>query len=143
MLTRAVENYLAVRRALGFALRCEGIHLRNFAIFSEARKQRYVSSEIAVEWAGLARSDLQRARRLGRVIRLARYLHAEDERHEIPPAVFGSERSPRPTPYTLTGKQIRQLVTAAAQSRYRPCGVTYRTLFCLLACTGLRVSEAI
>jgi integrase/recombinase XerD len=77
------------------------------------------------------------------IIRLARYLRAEDERHEVPPAVFGTEKSPRPTPYILTRKQIRQLVTAAAQSRYRPCGVTYRTLFSLLACTGLRVSEAI
>jgi len=143
MLTRAVETYLAVRRAAGFALRCQGIHLKTFARFSEAKKQRYVSTKIAVEWSGLARSARQRARRLGMVIRLARYLRTEDERHEVPLAVFGSERSPRPTPYILTGKQIRQLVTAAAQSRYRPCGVTYSTLFSLLACTGLRVSEAI
>ncbi len=143
MLTRDVETYLAVRRATGFALRCEGIHLKNFAIFSEVRKQRYVSTKTAVEWAGLARSVRRRARRLGMIIRLARYLRAEDERHEVPPAVFGTEKSPRPTPYILTRKQIWQLVTAAAQSRYRPCGVTYRTLFSLLACTGLRVSEAI
>jgi integrase len=143
MLTRVVETYLAVRRAVGFELRCQGIHLKNFAAFSEARKQRYVSTKIAVEWAGLARSVRQRARRLGMVIRLARYLRAEDQRHEVPPTVFGTERSPRPTPYILTRKQIQQLVTAAAQSRYRPCGVTYSTLFSLLACTGLRVSEAI
>ena len=61
----------------------------------------------------------------------------------MPPAVFGAERSPRPTPYILTGKQIQQLVAAASQSRYRICGATYRTLFSLLTCTGLRVSEAI
>ena len=143
MLTRAVETYLAVRRAAGFALRCEGFHLKSFAAFSEARKQHYVSTDIAIEWAGLTRSIPQRARRLGIIIRFARYLRAEDERHEVPPAVFGTEGSPRPTPYILTEKQIQQIVTAASQSRYRPCGVTYSTLFSLLACTGLRVSEAI
>ena len=38
MLTRAVETYLAVRRAAGFELRCEGSFLKNFAAFSEARE---------------------------------------------------------------------------------------------------------
>ena len=142
MLTRAVETYLAVHRAAGFALRVEGSLLKRFAAFSEKRKQHYVSTDIAIEWAGLASSVPQRARRLGIVIRLARYLRAEDERHEIPPAVFGPEKWPRPTPYILTGEQFRQLVTAASQLNYRICAETYPALFSLLACTGLRVSEA-
>jgi integrase/recombinase XerD len=143
MLTQAIETYLAVRRAAGFALSSQGSQLKSFAAFSEARKQHYLSTDIAIEWAGLARSIPQRARRLGMVIRLARYLRAEDERHEVPPAVFGAEISPRPSPYILTGEQIHQLITAASQSKYRICRATYRTLFSLLACTGLRVSEAI
>jgi integrase len=76
------------------------------------------------------------------VIRLARYLRAEDERHDVPPAVFGAEKSPRPTPYILTLEQIQQLVAAASHLTYRICPATYPTLFSLLACTGLRVSEA-
>ena len=52
MLIRAVETYLAVRRAAGFALRCEDFQLKSFAAFSEARKQRYVSTETAITWAG-------------------------------------------------------------------------------------------
>jgi integrase/recombinase XerD len=56
MLTRAVETYLAVRRAAGFGLRNTSYHLRNFAAFSEARKRRYISTEIAIAWAGLAPS---------------------------------------------------------------------------------------
>ena len=98
MLTQAVIDYLAVRRATGFALRCEGFQLKSFAAFSEAREKRYVSSDVAIQWAGLARSVSQRARRLGTVIRFARYLRAEDERHEVPPAIFGVEKPPRPTP---------------------------------------------
>jgi integrase/recombinase XerD len=144
MLTQAVETYLATRRAAGFALRCEGFQLKSFAAFSEARGQHFVSGDIAIEWAGQARSVWQRARRLGTIIRFARYLRAEDQRHQVPPAVFGAERPPRRTPYILTAEQIRQLVDAASRAGYRTLRrATYRTLFSLLACTGLRVSEAI
>jgi integrase len=142
MLTRDVETYLAVRRAAGYALKCEGSHLKRFAAFSEARKQHYISTKIAIEWAGLGQSIPQRARRLGIIIRFARYLRAEDGRHEVPPAVFGAERLPRSTPYILTAEQIRQLIGAASRTRPRLARITYRTLFSLLACTGLRVSEA-
>ena len=143
MLTQAVESYLAVRRAAGFALRCQASYLKSFAAFSRARKQHYVSTDIAIAWAGLAPSVPQRARRLGIVIRFARYLRTEDMRHEVPPPVFGRDRRPRPTPYILTHKQIKQVVIAASRSWYRPCRPTYSTLFSLLSCTGLRVSEAI
>jgi integrase len=144
MLAHAVESYLALRRAFGFALRSAGFHLKSFATFSEARGQYYVSSDIAIEWAGLAQSVSQRARRLGTVIRFARYLRTEDQRHEMPPAIFGVERPPRPTPYILTAEQIRQLIRAASQWGHKTLrGATYSTLFSLLACTGLRRSEAI
>jgi integrase/recombinase XerD len=144
MLTTAANTYLAVRRAAGFALRNQGFQLKSFAAFSEARGQRYICATTAMEWAGLGRSILQRARRLGTVIRFARYLHAEDERHEVPPAIFGTEKAPRPTPCILTMEEIGRLVNAASRSMSRAlCGATYSTLFALLACTGLRVSEAI
>ena len=144
MLTQAVMTYLAVRRATGFALRCEGFQLKSFAAFAQAKKKRYVSSDTAIEWAGLARSVSQRARRLGTVIRFARYLRAEDERHEVPPAIFGVEKPPRPAPYILTPEQTQQLIDAASRLVYRTLRrATYSTLFSLLACTGLRVSEAI
>jgi integrase len=144
MLTRAIRTYLAVRRAAGFGLKKVGYHLRSFAAYSDAKGQRYVSSQTAIEWARQVPSVHQRARRLGDVIRLARYLHAEDARHEIPPAVFGSERRPRRPPYILSDEQICRLIELAAQSGY--CTLrrqTYSTLFALLSCTGLRVSEAI
>ena len=144
MLTTAANTYLAVCRAAGFALRNQGFQLKSFAAFSEARGQRSICAALAIEWAGLAGSVLQRARRLGTVIRFARYLRAEDERHEVPPAIFGTEKAPRPTPYILTTEDIRRLINAAGGSMSRAlCAATYSTLFALLACTGLRVSEAI
>jgi integrase len=144
MLARAVESYLSVRRAAGFRLHDAGLHLKSFAAYSDVHGQHHVRSQIAIDWAMQASSSHQRARRLGHVMRLARYLRAEDERHEIPPAVFGSESRARPTPYILSDEQIRQLVSLAAQAGYRTLRrQTFSTLFALLSCTGLRVSEAI
>ena len=99
MLSRAVQSYLAVRRATGYTLKGVGLHLRSFAAFSDACGQRYVNTQTAIEWARQAPSVSQRARRLATVARLARYLQAEDARHEIPPPVFGRELcAARPIP---------------------------------------------
>jgi len=144
MLARAVRSYLSVRRAAGYLLRDVGLRLRSFAAYSKAKGQRYVTAETAIEWARQSSSIVERARRLGDVKRLALYLRAEDERHEIPPLVFGKERRPRPTPYILSDEQICRIIQLARQSGYRTLRrQTYSTLFGLLACAGLRPSEAI
>ena len=121
MIAHAIASYVAVRRAGGFAFRSDGSILQSFATFSATRGEHYVRSSVAIEWAGLARSVSQRARRLGMVIRFARYIRAEDGRHELPTAVFGAEKQPRPVPYILTDDSIRQLVLVAAQSGIAPC----------------------
>jgi integrase len=144
MLSQAVESYLAVRRACGFELKREGNLLRSFAVFSETRGKQRVCSEVAIEWAGLAASVNRRARRLGEVIRFTRYIRAEDQSHELPPPVFGSETRPRPVPYIFSRDDIQRLVQAASEAGYRSLRQkTYSTFFALLACTGMRVSEAI
>lgn len=145
MLIQAVESYLAVRRAAGFELKSEGNLLRSFAGFSDASGKHFVCAETAIEWAGSARSVSRRANRLGEVIRFARYIRAEDLRHELPPPVFGKASRPRPVPYIFSRDDIRRLVQAASElGRRNPFrGQTYSTFFALLACTGLRVSEAI
>lgn len=145
MLTRGVESYLEVRRAMGFALHSEGSLLHSFAKYSDIEGKRHICTETAIQWAGLARSITTRARRLGQVIRLARYLRAEDQRHELPHAVFGNEKGPRPVPYIFSADNVKRLVQAASElGRRNPFrGQTYGTFFSLLACTGLRVSEAI
>ena len=145
MLTQAVESYLEVRRAMGFALHSEGTLLQSFAKYSNTAGKSHICMETAIEWAGLAQSVSTRARRLGQVIRLARYLRAEDPRHELPPSVYGSEKKPRPVPYIFSADDIHRLVQAASGlGRRNPFrGQTYGTFFSLLACTGLRVSEAI
>jgi integrase/recombinase XerD len=145
MLVQAVQSYLASRRAAGFALTNEGQRLNRFAAYSETRGKDYVCSATAIEWAGLAQSLLERARRLGDVIRFVRYARAEDDRHELPSPIFGSENRPRPVPFIFSREELRQMLQSVAQPGrpYSLCRETYRTLFALMACTGLRVSEAI
>lgn len=145
MLAQAVQSYLAVRRATGFDLKSQGSTLKSFATFSDAKGKHHVCSETAIEWAGSAPSLLRRARRLGEVIRFARYVRVEDQRHQIPPPVFGSEKHRRPVPFIFSTDDIQRLLQAASQLGPQGSlrGQTYRTFFALLACTGLRVSEAI
>ena len=143
MLTQTVESYLSVRRACGFTLISVSSILRSFAAFSHANGKEYVCAQTAIKWAGMARSVSGRAHRLNQVIRFARYIRAEDQRHEIPPPVFGSGYRGRPTPYIFSPEDIVRLIQAVAHSSHPFRRQTYRTLFALLSCTGLRVSEAI
>ena len=144
MLMDAIKTYLAIRRAAGFVLKCEEFQLKSFAAFSAARGQQYANADVAIEWAGGAPTMAQRARRLGTIIRFARHARAEDPRHQVPSPIFGAETSPRRAPYLLTMDQIRHVIAAASRSGHRTFSrLTYSTLFALLACTGLRVSEAI
>src|SRR3974377_425986 len=99
MLTNLVESYVEMKRACGFSFRIQSNSLRRFAEFSDAEGDRFLRTDTAIKWARRAPSVSQSPRRLGHVIRLARYLRTEDPRHELPPAVFGSQRRPRRVPY--------------------------------------------
>jgi integrase/recombinase XerD len=144
MLMTQVDRYLAIRRAAGFALVPIEGYLRHFARFATARGETSVVATTAIAWATLAPSEAQRAYRLQTVIRFARFLHAEDPRHEIPPVGVFRGRRPRPTPYIFSDEDIQRLLQYA--SRLGPPGSlrphTYSTLFGLLAVTGMRVAEA-
>jgi len=86
MLTHLIDIWLATRRATGFALRDYERRLYRFAEFAAARGEDHIRTETAIAWAGQAGTPGQRHRHFQRVVQLARYLHAEDGGHEIPPA---------------------------------------------------------
>jgi integrase/recombinase XerD len=144
MLIDAVQSYLALRRACGFKLRYQEHRLRHFAQFSMARGKTYVCSQTATEWAALARSVEQRTRRLRDVIQFARHVRAENPLHELPRAAFGRSCGRRPTPYIYSPEEIERLIRSAREHGGSDLHKdTYGTLFALIACTGLRVSEAL
>jgi integrase/recombinase XerD len=120
MLMQAVDTYLAMRRAVGFALDHTEGYLRNFARFALARGDTHIVVTTAVDWASSTTSEAQRHNRLHTVIRFARFLAAEDSRHEIPPEGIFWGRRQRPMPYIFSENEIEQLLSAA--SRLGPPG---------------------
>ena len=144
MLTVHVERYVSLRQALGFKLRDVTRQLRAYARHAEARGDAHIRSSTAVDWAAQAPSPGARHVRLRHVANLARFLHAEDPAHEVPPAVFHVSAS-RTLPYIYTPDQLTQIVMAAGRLRetYVLRRQTYATLFGLIAATGVRVSEAL
>ena len=141
-----VRAYLAERRALGFRLRSEGYLLLSFARYADGHASRgRLTNKLAIAWASLPKPADRHcwARRLEAVRRLARYLIVADPKTEIPPRhLFGPAEQPY-RPFIYSAQQIRQLLTAAHHlpGQLRPW--TYQTLIGLLACTGLRISEAL
>jgi integrase len=141
----AVETYLALRRATGFAMSNAEYLLKSFAAFAAEREQTHVQTQTAIDWAALGPSVAQRDARLKALRRFARDVQVEDARHELPPANHFGARKRRRTPHIYSADEIDRLVEVAL--RLRPKGglrpLTYATLIALLSATGLRISEAL
>jgi integrase/recombinase XerD len=145
MMKSAVEAYLAVRRAAGFDLSNAEYLLGSFARFASERNETHVRTETAIDWAAQGPSVAQRDARLKTVCRFARYIRAEDNRHELPPENHFGYRKRRRVPYIYSSSEISRLIegTAALGSPGALKAQTYATLLALLAATGLRISEAL
>jgi len=101
VLSAAADDYLALRRGLGFKLTAVGRDLQQFVRFAEREGVASVTTELALRWAMLPRSasPAHWARRLGSVRQFARYYRALDPRTEIPPPALLPYRYLRPSPY--------------------------------------------
>lgn len=141
----ALQQYLQVRRALGFKLREAGNLLADFVEHLERAGSATITCELALAWATepVGVQPYRHKARLQVVRGFARYLHALDPTHEVPPADLLAYRRQRPEPRCYSEAQIAALVEAAGRLRPPLRAATYRTLFGLLAATGLRVGEAI
>ncbi len=146
-LRQAAQDYIRMRRHLGFKMRHEERRLRRFVSFMEQCDASYITTKLALKWA-TEPTDAQPstwAERLMCVRVFARYCIGADPRTEVPPVSLIPYRPKRATPYLYSEEEIRELMDAA--QLLPPSGglrgLTYRCLFGLLTVTGLRISEAL
>ena len=97
---QAAEDYLALRRSLGFKLEGPGLLVRQFAGWLDDRGDTHVRTESAIQWATLpaCAAPYWHWLRLGAVRGLAAYLHGLDPAHQIPPADLLPRRYRLPPP---------------------------------------------
>jgi integrase/recombinase XerD len=147
LLRKAADDYLAVRRALGFKLRDHAGLLRDFTAFLKKEGAAHITTDLAVRWATqpVGVQPAHWARRLSIARRFAQSLSAADPRTEVPPQGLLPYRYRRKAPYIYRDAEIERLLQAAARigSATGMRAATYSTLIGLLAVSGLRISEAI
>jgi len=143
-LRQRAEDYLRMRRRLGYELQTTGWLVRRFADRCDAAGIVRVTIPVAVDWAMAPadRSSRWRWMRLNAVRGFAAYLHAIDPSHELVPAGLLPARYRRPTPYVLSPQEIAALRAAARTLRRGVQAATYRTLIGLMEVTGIRPCEA-
>jgi integrase/recombinase XerD len=146
-LEQALNDYLRVRRSLGYRLRePEGL-LRDFVAFLQAEGAPYITRKLALRWATqpATAQPATWAGRLGIVRRFAIWHSATEPRTEIPPVGLLPHRYRRKPPHIYSDKEIEKLLRRTQQLP-SPKGLrarTYTTLFGLLVATGMRVNEAL
>jgi integrase len=140
------EEYLAMRRALGFKLETQGRHLMSFVRFCEERGAQHVTADLAIAWATQTSrgsgDEVYQARRLDVVRIFARHLQALDPAAEVPPEDVLSRRYRRIPPYLYSQQEVAALMSATDGLTPAMRAATWRTLIGLLAVTGMRQGEA-
>jgi integrase/recombinase XerD len=145
-LRQACEDYLRIRRALGFKLERAGELLPRFIDYLESAGADTITTEHALRWATLPSTakPVYWQLRLTVVRGFARYLQTIDPAAELPPTgLLPACGGRRPTPYVCSDAEIAALIAAAGRWRSRLGGPTLQTLIGLLAVTGMRIGEAI
>ena len=142
-----VQNYLRLRRTLGYDLTETGRLLHRFAAELDATDVTHITTEVAVRWALAVKVSAPSsvpATRYRSVRGFARYMAGIDPETEIPPAgLIRRPRSRRP-PFIYTDEELLALLAQARASIPQPLrAATMQTLIGLLAASGLRVGEAL
>lgn len=141
-----VQAYLRHRRSLGYALRIEGQLLLKFARFADRRGHRGTPTKsLMLSWATQPSraTRLYKARRLEIVRTFAKHLAAIEPSTEVPARHVLGPAHRRTPPHIYTEEQIQTLMVRARRLSGGLRPKTFETLVGLIACTGLRISEAI
>lgn len=146
-LHRGVDEYLAMRRSLGFRLGAYGTVLHDCVSFIEREGKGIITTALVLRWA-TCRADVSRAwwsHQLGIARGFARYWSAHDPRTEVPPLGLLPKKRKRRKPYIYTDDEITRVIRAAPTLRSKSplWPSTMATLIALLSVTGMRIGEAL
>ncbi|WP_028233028.1 tyrosine-type recombinase/integrase [Paraburkholderia mimosarum] len=145
-LREALQDYLSLRRSLGFKLTAAGRGLLAFVIFMEARRAEHITTHAALEWAQQPSSvtPAYRAQLLSWVRGFAIYRQVSDPKTEVPPCDLLPFRPKHARVHIYKDDEIRRLLDAALKlpplNSLRPW--TYYCLLGTLSVSGLRIGEA-
>jgi integrase len=144
-LRQVLEDYLCIRRAMGFGLDQAQKLLGQFITYLEQHDADTVTVEHALAWATLPADAAPRwwAHRLSTVRPFAAYLQTLDPSAEVPPAGLIPAGPRRATPYLYSDTDIDAIVAAAATLRHPLRAATVQAVVRLLAASGMRVGEVI
>jgi integrase len=149
-LRHAVQEYLDLRRSLGFKLQKTGRGLFDFVTYMEQHHATHITQALALAWAQQPKNvqPSHWAQRLSFVRGFARYRSASDARTQVPLPGLIPFQPKRARPYLYSDDEIKSLLRATLKlpCRYKRNVLqpwVYYCLFGLLSVSGLRVSEAL
>ncbi len=146
-LREQLDEYLVMRRSLGFGLDDLERQVGLFCTWLEARGQRQTFTiDDAVTWARLNPDAHPSwwATRLSLVRRFAAYLNAHGVNVPLIPRGLLPATKPRAVPFIYTQDDLDALLAACdTEFTDERIAATVRTVVALLAATGLRIGEAL
>jgi integrase len=143
-----VRRYLQQRRALGLSLKSAEDMLLDLARFVDGSGRRGpLTTDLVMRWVHRpkALSESYRSQRFSAARCFARYLAIRDERSQVPGKHLVPKARIRRQPHLYGEQDLKQLLAEAGRlpATFPLRRLTYQTLLGLLACTGLRISEAV
>lgn len=116
-LREGVNDYLGLRRGLGYKLKRPGRFILEFVEWLESSGEARITTRLALEWSTQPQ-HVQRcewAARLSAVRGFAQYWSTIDSARDVPPKGLLPFRGGRATPYLYSGTEIQQLLQAASK----------------------------
>lgn len=139
------DEYLAMRRSLGFKLTTFGTTLMSFIGYLEMCQAPAITTELAVAWAKATPrsvSEIRWARKMMVARIFARHMQVFDPATEVPADDILSHHYCRVSPHLYTPEEVVALLMATDSLQPELRRHSYATLLGLLSVTGLRTGEA-
>jgi integrase/recombinase XerD len=110
-----VDQYISVRRSLGYDLSTAERILRRFVGFADSVGATHIDTNVFLSWDSSLPTvgSNTRAARLGVIRHFALWLSSIDQAHEAPPQSLLRGRKQRPCPYIFNKTEIADIVLSA------------------------------